>query len=77
MQYIGETGKAFRQRTYAHIASVKKPKNFETPFSKRFHLGDHSYINMRFCVIEWLGIKIYSNTQNKYRAKEKIKRSSH
>ena len=58
MQYIGETGRVFRQRIYKHIASVKKRKNFETPVSKHFHLEDHSHMNMRFSVIQWLVTKL-------------------
>ena len=43
---------------YDHIGSVKKPKKKpETPVPKQFHLEDHSYINMRFSVIQWLGTK--------------------
>ena len=63
MQYIGETGRAFRQRMYEHNASVKKP------VSKHFHMEYQSH-NTRFSVMQWLGTNFNPSTQNKRRAKE-------
>ena len=69
-QYIGETGRPFRNRIYEHIASVKKDRNFETPVSKHFHSANHSHKDMRFSVIEWLGSETIPTTQEKRRAKK-------
>ena len=69
-QYIGETGRPFRNRIYEHIASVKKHKSQITPVSKHFHLDNHSHKHMRFGVIEWLGAKINPDTQTRHRANE-------
>ena len=70
-QYIGETGRAFRQTMYEHIVCVKtNQKNLETSVSNHFHLEDHSYKNMKFSVIEWLGTEINTKTQINRRANE-------
>ena len=69
-QYIGETGRPFRNRIYEHIASVKNNKKTETPVSKHFHSEHHNHNNMRFSVIQWLGTTINPQTQEVRRAKE-------
>ena len=66
-QYIGETGRAFRQRMYEHIASVK---NHLTPQSQNIFTQTTTLMHMRFCVIQWLGSKTNPKTQNLRRAKE-------
>ena len=45
-QYIGETGRVFRQRMYEHIASVKKTKPSDTPVCKHFHSDHHTHTHM-------------------------------
>ena len=55
-QYIGETGRPFRNRIYEHIASVKNTRNaLSTPVSRHFTADNHSHKHMRFSVVQWLG----------------------
>ena len=52
--YVGETGRAFRQRIYEHRLSVNKPKdNRVTPVSKHFTGKSHSIKDMQFSILEW------------------------
>ena len=52
--YVGETGRAFRQRIYEHRLSVNKPKdNRVTPVSKHFTGTNHSIKDMQFSILEW------------------------
>ena len=69
-QYIGETGRPFRNRIYEHTASVKSRKNAKTPVCKHFHSDNHSDSNMRFSVIQWLETNINPNFQDVRRARE-------
>ena len=42
---------------YEHMASAKNPEKIQTPVSKHFSSENHSYKNMKFSVIQWLGNK--------------------
>ena len=54
-QYVGETSRQFRKRIYEHIASANNSNKIITSVSKHFSAKNHSYKNMKFSVIQWLG----------------------
>ena len=69
-QYVGETSRQFRKRIYEHIASAKNSNKIITPVSKHFSTKNHSYKNMQFSVIQWLGNENNPNMTVKRKAVE-------
>ena len=70
MQYTGESKRGFRKRIYEHIGSAKNSSKLVTPVSKHFSTGNHSYKQMKFSVIQWLGNKNNPEMTAKRRAVE-------
>ena len=51
VQYIGETGRKFKDRMGEHLNYVKKP-DLSQPTGAHFNMKGHSISDMKMCIIE-------------------------
>jgi hypothetical protein len=72
LQYIGETGRPFRQRIYEHLYSITKSETRETPVSRHFHLPHHGPNDLVFHIIEDCNLLAENNDQASQRKRREM-----